>query len=444
MTRIRLLAPVVAPVVAAALVVGASYVTRSGTPPDPSAAAERAAPAGGPDRAELDRRIDLFSVRAAARGESLDHRTAGTLLLERAGLDATVDDYAAAADAFRAALEIAPDEPEALLGLGQASLGTHEFAAAADAADRLLSQDASSPGALALAADAAFARGAYDEAGDALTTLASNAADDPAVSVRLSQLALVRDGTDDARRHAEDALSSARQAGLGGADLAFYESFAGNQAYELGDYDQAVDLLERAVDRAPNDHGALGELARVRAATGDVAEAIDLLERANALVPEPDHLVLQGDLRTLTGDARGADRDYAAAVRLATRDADHERAWARALARYLLDHDGDLDRARRIVDGELAARRDAGAWDLDAWTHHRAGDPEEARAAIEVALELSPHDAGIWYHAGAISHAIGDSGRAVEELTTALELNPGFDPLGSRRAQELLDDLDPS
>jgi hypothetical protein len=32
----------------------------------------------------------------------------------------------------------------------------------------------------------------------------------------------------------------------------------------------------------------------------------------------------------------------------------------------------------------------------------------------------------------------------VEELTTALELNPGFDPLGSRRAQELLDDLDPS
>jgi hypothetical protein len=55
----------------------------------------------------------------------------------------------------------------------------------------------------------------------------------------------------------------------------------------------------------------------------------------------------------------------------------------------------------QIVDRELAVRTDAGAWDLDASARYRT----------------------------------------VDELTRALDLNVGFDPLGSRHAQELLDEL---
>ena len=438
MTRSRLVALVLAP----AVIVAASYLLRPESAPDPAdATLDPPATVDDPDRDELDRLIRLFSRRAAERGESLDHRTAGAVLLERARLNAAVDDYDAAGDAFRAALEIAPDDPEALLGLGKAALGTHEFSMASDAADRLLAQEPSSADGLALAADAALARGAYDKAADALDALASPIDDDPAIAVRLSQLALVRSAPAEARRHAAEAIRLAERQNLADRDLAFYESFAGNQAYGLGEYDEATNLLERAVDHAPTDHGALGELARVRAARGELDEAIELLERANALVPEPDHLVLQGDLRTIAGDDEGAEADYAKAVRIATRDADHKRAWARALAFYLLDHDGDLDQAREIVDRELAVRTDAGAWDLDAWAHYRADELAEARSSIETALELSRYDAGIWYHAGVISAALGDADRAVDELTRALDLNPGFDPLGSRHAHQLLDQL---
>lgn len=452
MTRNRLIALMLA----ATAFVAATYLLRPGSASDSAdAALDPPTTATDPERRERDRLIDLFSRRAAERGESLDYRTAGGLLLERAGLDASVDDYAAAGDAFRTALDIAPDVSEALLGLGQAALGTHEFSVATDAAERLLAREPSSAGGLALAADAAFARGAYDDAADALDELVSTAADDPArdelvlptdedpaVAVRLSQLALVRSTPEQARRHAADAVRLAERQGLTGIDLAFYESYAGNQAYELGDYDEATDLLESAVDHAPTDHGALGELARVRAATGALDEAIELLERANALVPEPDHLVLQGDLRTLAGDDdEGAEADYAEAVRIATRNADHERAWARALAFYMLDHDGDIDQAREIVDSELAVRADAGAWDLDAWAYYRAGELDEARSSVETALELSRYDAGTWYHAGVISAELGNRDRAVDELTRALDLNPGFDPLASRHAQDLLEQL---
>ena len=158
-------------------------------------------------------------------------------------------------------------------------------------------------------------------------------------------------------------------------------------------------------------------------------------------MPEPDHLVLQGDLRARLGDITGASRDYDAAVAEATRSADHERAWARALATHLLDHDGDVAWALDIAAAELSVRRDIGAWDLSAWAHYRAGDLAAARSAIDAALSFGVADATVWFHAGAISAAEGETIRAIDELTTALEINPGFDPLLAIEARRLLTSL---
>lgn len=446
MNRSRLLVVLAA----TAIVVAASYIVRSQSSPssvgaEPDGAlpvagtdAGAAAAAVQVDEAELDRLIELFVTRSAEHGESLDYRTAGGLLLQRAELEAAVDDYAAARDSFATALTEAPGQADALLGLGRSALGTHDFATARSAATSLLAEDPGSTEALALAGDAALAVGAYDDAATAFDALAESAGGDPAVLVRLAQLELVRKGPDEAQRLARESLAAAVQAGLAAADLAFYESFAGHLAYQLGRYDEATELLEQAVAHAPTDHGALGELARVRAATGDTAAAIELLERANSLIAEPDHLVLQGDLQHLAGDPGAAQSSYAQAVAIATRDADHQRAWARALARYHLDHDGDLDLAHAIATQELSARKDVGAWDLAAWAHYRRGDLAAARTAIDTALELAVPDATVSYHAGVISAAVGDHQRAVVELSAALELNPGFDPLLARHAEEVL------
>ncbi|MEL7158249.1 MAG: tetratricopeptide repeat protein, partial [Actinomycetota bacterium] len=214
-------------------------------------------------------------------------------------------------------------------------------------------------------------------------------------------------------------------------------TYAGRLAFDRGAYGEAAESLELALDLAPEDHGTLGELARVRAAEGEVGQAIELLERANELLPEPDHLVLLGDLRTLAGDNEAARADYRAAVELATSDADHRRAWARSLASYHLDHDGDLGVAAELVAEERAVRHDVGSHDLAAWLAFRQGDLVAARDAIDAALALGPTDAVVWYHAAAISAAEGDRERAAAEIASALRINPAFHPLLSIEAQRL-------
>lgn len=399
-------------------------------------------PARPIDEPELDRLIDVLARRAPSRDESVDHRFLGSLLLQRAKLRADVADYRRSFDAFTAAAELAPDEPTALLGLGRAALGIHDFERAAAAAQRLVELDPTDADANALAVDAAIATGDIDTARTHLAQLVDRRPDDPAVTVRRAQVALLTTGRADASGAAAQAIDQAIGQDLTAPEVAFYLSYAGRQAFDRGHYDEATELLERATTLSPTDHGILGELARVRAATGRTTEAIDLLDRANALVPEPDHLLLQADLQDQlgrTGDAT-ANRDRGHA--LATVDDDHRRAWARALADYHLDGPGDPAEGRRIAERELAARSDAGAWDLAAWAHYRNGDLDRAADAAARALELGPPDARIDYHAAVIANAKGRTDEAVTLLRDALDLHPAFDPIDAPLARSLLDRLE--
>ena len=416
----------------------AAALSANHPPPRPATVEEIARPTD-----ELDRLVETFERRTEERGGSLEHATLGQLLLQRAGELASVSDYEAAAAAYTSAIEIGGAQVDRLVALGRAELGQHRFAAAADAAARALELDPASLDALALSGDAAFAQGRTDDAATAFDALFAARPDDPAVLVRIAQLDLLRAGPDAGRARADQAVDAAVQAGLSPADQAFYRSFAGNMAYELGLYDVAEALLVQATADAPNDHGALGELARVRHATGDVDAAIALLERANAIVPEPDHLTLLGDLRLLVGDDEGAADDHERGLAIALQDDAHRRAWGRAVIEHDLDHDGDLDRAARLIAAELSERRDAGGYALEAWLHFRRGDLDAARTSIDVALEAGFVDAATWFRAGSISAARGEIDRARTELHAALDLNPGFAPGSEAEVRTLLGTLDP-
>lgn len=449
MKKLRMLVPMLA----TAVLVGTTYLlddsNRDQTSPR-STAAQNAelTPAIEVDElfvneAELDRLIAVFTRRASDSGESLDHRTAGSYLLQRARLRASVADYAGARDAFASSLLLAPAEQSALLGFGQASLGTHQFAAAGRAAAKLRALDPTMAETLALAGDAAMGAGMYEKAAAALGTLDELAeGTDPALLVRRAQLAFNRGDLSGARSLASDAVDTARELRFPDTSLAFYESFAGHMLVGIGEYGEARALLKSAVAHSPSNQGALGELARLRAAEGRTRAAIALLERANALIAEPDHLVLEADLRTIIGDTDGAAAAYKRAVELATVDADHERAWRRALAFYLLDGPGP-QRGYALAQTELAGRRDAGAYDLMAWAHLRTGNLVAARAASQEALRRGGPDASIRYHAGVIAAAAGDVSRSVSLLESALDLHPGFDPIDAPAARDLLAMLAP-
>ncbi len=411
------------------------------------------------EQTELDRLIDLFTERASDRATSIEYRQLGLLLLERAEQESRLADYRGAVDAFTSALATDPDDATALIGQGRAALGVHDFTAALAAADQIARLAPEDPEGLTLIGDVSFAVGDDERAALAFDRLESIVGPDPAILVRQAELAGGAPG-DEAERLGRQALAAAERAGLEPGSLAFYQTFVGRQAFDRGDLATAGRLLEAALVNAPDDHGTLGELARVRAAEGEIGQAIELLERANAIVPEPDHLTLQGDLRTLLDDPAqdaAAAADRAAGVALANLDDDHRRAWARSLATYHLDHldaatgqntepgGGSVDPlavALEIAETERATRRDAGAYDLMAWAAYRAGDLATARAEIDVALSLDQTSATIRYHGAKIAAAEGDLARARVEIDTALSLNPGFDPLLAADARRLRAELD--
>jgi tetratricopeptide (TPR) repeat protein len=315
---------------------------------------------------EIDRMIELFTERAAERGQSLEYRRLGDLLLERAGLDATLADYRGALEAYTRAVELDPS-PANWIGQGRAALGVHDFDTAQAASESVTNADPDLLDGLLLAADVGFALEDPALIDEPLDALRSRAGNDPAVLVRQAELATLRGGDDaaaDAEQFGREALEQAVAIGLDGGDLAYYQTYAGRLAFDRGDYGAATELLEAALVNAPDDHGTLGELARVRAATGRTDEALRLLERANALVPEPDHVVLQGDLRGELGDRDGASADYQAALELTTLDADWARAWGHSVIAELLN-DPTAEPAIRAEQEEWAQLLVDDAADLD-------------------------------------------------------------------------------
>jgi tetratricopeptide (TPR) repeat protein len=271
--------------------------------------------------------------------------------------------------------------------------------------------------------------------------LAGLVPDDPAVTVRLANLAYLTGRPAEAQALARRALDQVGS--LADEDVAFFHSFVGSVGFLTGDLDSAEFHHATAAALTPWDQGALGELARVRAATGDYDAAIALLEQANAIQPEPDHLTRLADLYAITGAANPetVQRLFDEGTALATQDADYSRAWARLHAYFLLDHGIDTADALSIAKGELEQRRDAGAWDLYAWALFHNGRLDEARNAADKASATGVINAAFLYHAGVISAELGETSRAIAELEQALSLNPGFEPVHAARATELLDDL---
>jgi tetratricopeptide (TPR) repeat protein len=97
-----------------------------------------------------------------------------------------------------------------------------------------------------------------------------------------------------------------------------------------------------------------------------------------------------------------------------------------------------LAEAYALAKKEYEVRRDVYGADALAWTALKAGQLEEAQAAIKEALRLNTKDARILYHAAMIARAAGAHATAMEYLKEALRINPQFDPLQAVAARRTL------
>jgi tetratricopeptide (TPR) repeat protein len=219
------------------------------------------------------------------------------------------------------------------------------------------------------------------------------------------------------------------------------ESLAWHHA-QIGDlYRQMGRLKEADFQYAWADYSFPGHpsakigMARVREAEGDLPRALALYEAQMSRTPTPDVAEKLGDVSAALGRPAEASREYALT----------EAGWRfdvpqpALLARFLAEHDLNVDEAVRLAESAAADRHDIFTEDALAWCYFKAGRLSEAATAITRAQRTGTRDRSILFHAAAISQALGDPTGARQLAARALEGNPRFDLRLAPAARKLLD-----
>jgi len=114
----------------------------------------------------------------------------------------------------------------------------------------------------------------------------------------------------------------------------------------------------------------------------------------------------------------------------------------RDLAIFYADHDMKPTEALRLAQKELEVRSDIYTWDALAWALYKNGDLGDAAKASEKAMQFGTGDSLILYHAGMIAQGSGRTEEARNALQQALQINPHFHLIYADSAQATLTALE--
>ncbi|WP_063753223.1 tetratricopeptide repeat protein, partial [Streptomyces resistomycificus] len=362
--------------------------------------------------------------------------TLGLAYVEQARTKGDPSRYPQAERALKRALDLDPDNDQALAGRAALAAARHDFEDALKYADQALEQNPYSERALSSRIDAYVELGRYDDASKA-AELADERRPGIPVFTRYAYVHELRGDVPTARRVLEQALASASAPG----DIAYVATALGQLAWNQGEYKTAQDHYARALAADDTYLPALEGRARSQAANGEQASAIKGMEAVVARYPLPGPLVALGELyeaRGAEGDRAKAGDQYAlvdawtALARAGGVNVDLDTALAAA------DH-GDTAEALRAARAEWARRQTVHTADALAWALHVNGRDEEALPYARRATATGYRSAAFLYHRGVIEHATGHGQDARRHLKAALDLNPGFSPLGAREARKTLE-----
>jgi tetratricopeptide (TPR) repeat protein len=145
---------------------------------------------------------------------------------------------------------------------------------------------------------------------------------------------------------------------------------------------------------------------RIRLAQDANQAAIESLRRAAALNPLPEYLWTLADALRAAGIEEEACR---VEMQLERDGPVHD---PRTFALFLATRGKEPGKAVQLAREELDARSDVFTMDAVAWALAAAGQFDEARATISLALAHGTRDARLFYHAGIIAAASGRRGEA--------------------------------
>lgn len=423
----------------AAVVFGVRVVANRALRPEPTSVPTNQATVSKQPATPADKRLS----QAQAKTEREPQNPQGYLMLASAYTqkaretgDFSLNSHAEAA--LNRAIEIEPENYDALKMRAKLQLTFHKFGEALETAKRaqaLRPQDHDVYGALT---DAHVELGNYEEAIKAAQRMVDLRPDTAAYS-RVSYLRALHGDTEGAI----EAMTVAAKA----ADPRDPESVAwcrvqlGDELMNAGKLKEAEQQFDTALSVFPDYYLALAAKGRARTAAGDTQSAIDFYTRAQQRVPLPETAIALGDLYKQAGRMDEAQKQYAL-VEFIERTGAASGTYSRQLALFYADHDTKLDEALAIARNERHLRADIYTSDALAWCLFKKEQLDEAKTAMDEALRLKTRDPRLFYHAGMIADARGERQAAMKYLKLALEINPAFDVIQAETAKRTLDKVE--
>ena len=337
-------------------------------------------------------------------------------LIVRAGLYLALDDGAAAAEDYSAALRIDPLDSAAHFGYGLALATQGDLEGAVAALTRAIDISGNNTRYLIRRA------GLYLALDDGVA-----AAEDYSAALRIDPL--------DSAAHFGYGLALATQGDLKGAVESVTRAIEisgtnGDYLIErarlhlaLANVEAAIQDLEQAIDASPNDPRPALVLALTFQAQGDLGRAHEEATRAVEIAPDfVPALVTRGKLRLALGDAKGAAEDYDEAVRI-----DPVNPLAHAAQAQVREALGDIDGAIEALTRALDIAGEEPDYLADrALLHLDLGNIERALADLNRAFEAAPDRAGIRLLYADLLRIVDRYDDALEVIDALIDDEPGL------------------
>lgn len=309
--------------------------------------------------------------------------------------------YTKADEVVDQALQISPNDFEALKVRVWLMLGRHEFGKAAQAAAELNKRVPDDITVYGYLADANAELGNYSEAVDATQWMLNLRTGNVAGLTRAAyQRELHGDlpGALELMQMAYDATAFQEA-----EDRAWLLTQMAHLHFLDGNLKQAERYAQGALDLFPGYHYALGSLAQVRVAQHRFDEAVRLLQSRYDAAPHAENLFALADALDRAGRKAEAAAAFAQFEKKALAESKTADNANHELMAYYTDVAHQPEKALTIARAELARRHDVYTMDCYAWALAASGDYSAADVEIRKALAVGVKDPKILQHAAAIS-----------------------------------------
>jgi tetratricopeptide (TPR) repeat protein len=381
--------------------------TAAGTAPPRS-------PMPGTSRPELTRTVEEMTARLAKKPDDARAVVAladALLRLQRVNNDGRA--VITAEEHLRAFLKVVPDHYEAQRMLAAVLLSHHRFREAIAQAESVRARDPRDAWNYGAIGDGYLELGDYEKAFEAFDTMGQLQPGPPAYARASYGLELKGD--------LDGALDQMRKASEGTTpnDLesqAWHFAQIGQLLLQKGRLAEARLEFEHAAATFAGHPFAIGGLARIKMADGDLAAARQMLQEQLARVPTPDLAAAIGDLSSALGETAQAERYFTMSEQIERAGWGNGARQPQVLARFLAERGRNLPEAVSLAEEAARTRKDIFTMDTLSWAYYKSGRLEDAKTASALALRTGSRDARILFHAAEIQAASGDLSEARRTL----------------------------